>query len=102
MSSAHGSDIVTKVYRDSNGTIIFNRVQDCEDIIENNKRLANDPIKKDWGRHIASIPAVILERWIREDGVNYLALPKKEFDRLIRRKIRDPEWRFLRTSGGSL
>jgi hypothetical protein len=29
--------------------------------------------------------------------VNYLALPAGEFARLIRRKLADPDWRWLRT-----
>lgn len=95
------SDIETRVHRDSSdGSLIFERWQDCEAIIEANKRLANDPIRRDWGRHIATIPAVILEKWIRDDGVNYLALPKDEFHRLVARKLRDPEWAHLRTYGG--
>jgi hypothetical protein len=31
-----------------------------------------EPQKNDWGRHIASIPNVILVRWMNEDGVNVL------------------------------
>ncbi len=99
----YGGDIVTKVHRDkTERKLVFERLQDCEPIIESNKAVAADPVKRDWGRHIATIPNVILEKWIVEDGVNYLALPKDEFDRLIRRKLRDPDWAHLRTYTGNV
>lgn len=90
--------VITRVHRDSGGrTVVVERIQDVEPILERNKALQSVPQKSDWGRHIASIPNVILERWIHEEGVNYLALPGDEFARLIRRKLRDPDWRHLRT-----
>jgi hypothetical protein len=77
--------------------IHFARVQDVEPILERNKALQGVPQTSDWGRHIASIPNVILEKWMNEEGVNYLALPADEFARLLRRKLDDPAWRWLRT-----
>jgi hypothetical protein len=92
------SGVQTRVHLDrSEGLVHFERVQDVEPILERNKALQSMPQKSDWGRHIASIPNVILERWIHEEGVNYLALPGEEFARLIRRKLQDPDWRHLRT-----
>jgi hypothetical protein len=92
------SEVVTRVHVDaSERRVIFERVQDVEPILEHNKMLQTMPQKSDWGRHIGSIPNVILERWIHEEGVNYLALPGDEFARLIRRKLNDPDWRHLRT-----
>lgn len=91
------SPVTIPSYDASERTITFRRLQDVEPIIENNKELQKLPQKSDWGRHIASIPNVILERWIKEDGVNYLALPGREFAKLIRRKLRDPDYAWLRT-----
>jgi hypothetical protein len=91
--------VSTDVHLDrSENTFTFQRVQDVESILENNKRLQSEQQKSDWGRHIASIPNVFLEKWINEDGVNYLALPKDEFARLIKRKLRDPDYAWLRTT----
>lgn len=93
------SDIRTRSHYDPSERLFhFERVQDVEPILENNKRLQSERQKSDWGRHIATIPAVILERWIKEDGVNYMALPSDEFGRLIKRKLRDPDYAWLRTS----
>lgn len=79
------------------GRITFERVQDCEPILQRNKELRALPQRADWGRHIASIPNVIIEKWMREDGVNILGLSAEEWGRFIRRKLDDPDWRHLRT-----
>jgi hypothetical protein len=93
------SDIRTIVHFDrSENQIHFQRVQDVEAILANNKALRSEQQKSDWGRHIATIPNVIIERWITEDGVNYLSLPKDEFARLVKRKLRDPDYAWLRTT----
>lgn len=81
--------------------IHFARWQDVEDIIENNKRLQNTPQKSDWGRHVASIPNVILEQWLNEahrHGNISLRPYTKEFDVLIEKKLKDPDWRWLKTA----
>lgn len=73
--------------------------QDCDPILEHNKLLRSMPQKSDWGRHIASIPNVILTKWLNEEyarGNVSLRMFSKEFDALVARKLRDPEWAYLR------
>lgn len=81
--------------------LIINRIQDVEPIIENNKRLQAEPQdRKSSFRHIACIPNVIIERWLSEElrrGNHAIRWGSKEFDGLIARKLRDPEWAYLRT-----
>jgi hypothetical protein len=90
--------VVTRLHLDRGEKLIHaERIQDCEPIIEHNKALQSIPQKSDWGRHVASIPNVIIEKWSNESGVNLLALPQDEFARFVRRKISDPEWKWLRT-----
>jgi len=79
------------------GRVVVERWQDCESIVEQNKALAADPHQSDFGRLIAWVPNVILEKWINEEGVPVLGLPADEFARFIRRKLNDPDWRHLRT-----
>jgi hypothetical protein len=77
-----------------------NRVQDVEDIIERNKQLQTIEQKGDWGRHIATIPNIFLEKWLKEEwdrGNVDLKLFSVEFDELCERKLKDPDWLFLRT-----
>jgi hypothetical protein len=90
----------TKLHVDrSEKLIIAHSVQDVEDILEHNKALRSIPQKSDWGRHIASIPNVILTRWLNEEyarGNLSLRMFTKEFDELVAKKLRDPEWAYLR------
>lgn len=89
-------------YDEMADTTHVRRVQDVEPIIERNKLLQTDnPYSPDRSlKRIASIPLVIAEQWIKQDGVNWLALPKKEKAAYLRRKLNDPNWRHLRTSEG--
>jgi hypothetical protein len=83
---------------------VFERVQDIEDILENNKRLRAEDQDSDWGRHVASIPNIIMERWLNEayaSGNVGLRMFTKEFDELVAKKLKDPDWAFLRTDKAS-
>lgn len=80
--------------------ITFAVWQDVEDIIENNKKLQTTPQKSDWGRHIGSIPNVIMHQWLTEEwnrGNVSLRPYSKEFDLIIEKKLNDPDWKWLRT-----
>jgi hypothetical protein len=74
--------------------------QDVEPILERNHALRGEPQTSDWGRHVASIPNVILVRWLNEEyarGHVRLRMFTREFDELVQRKLRDPDWKYLRT-----
>lgn len=82
--------------------LIAHDVQDVEPILERNHYLRSVEQKSDWGRHIASIPNVILTRWLNEEytrGNVELRMFTKEFNELVARKLKDPEWAFLRVDG---
>lgn len=92
-----GGDIVTRVHRDrADKRIIFERVQDVEPILDANKALQGERQRGDF-RHIASIPNVIIEKWMNESGAPILSMGSEEFARFIRRKLADPDNAFLRT-----
>jgi hypothetical protein len=93
------SDVKTRFHL-ADGALTVERVQDVEAIIERNKQLQSLEQRSDWGRHVACIPNVIIERWLNEEwarGNTQLRMLSDEFDRLVQKKLRDPEWRFLRT-----
>jgi len=93
----------TRIRQDGKTVIVETR-QDCEDIVEANKRSQNDPHKSDWGRPIAEIPNVIVCLWLNQEwargnrGLRYLS---EEWKLLVRRKLRDPDWRWLRMDNTS-
>jgi len=98
--------IETRFHRDPNGRdLTVERVQDVEAILARNKVLRARDQAGDWGRHIASIPCVILERWLNEEAVRgnqTIRWGSKEFDALIAKKLRDPDWAHLRTDKPAL
>jgi len=90
--------VETRIHYDrAERTVTFERVQDVQAILKANKARQAEPQRSDWGRLIADIPCVIIERWLHEEGVNVLGLPAREFARFIAKKINDPDWRHLRT-----
>lgn len=77
----------------------FEVIQDVEPILEHNKAVRGQLKDTDWGRHIATIPNVFLTRWLNEEyerGNVSIKLFGKEMDALVDRKLKDPEWAFLR------
>lgn len=92
--------IETRLHLDrAERTITAERLQDCEPILDHNAQLRSMPQTSDMMRHVASIPAVILEKWLMEEwqrGNVTLKLFGPEMDALVERKLRDPDWKWLR------
>jgi hypothetical protein len=91
--------VATRLKMD-NGDLIVERVQDCEPILERNHYLRGERQKSDVMRHVASIPCVILERWFNEElqrGNTTIKLFGPEMDKIVQKKLRDPDWKWLRT-----
>lgn len=83
----------------SEGLIHFATWQDCEAILERNKRLQGEQQRDEFWHHQASIPNVIITQWLYEEherGNVNLKWSDKEFDQIIMRKLRDPDWKWLR------
>ncbi len=92
------SAVAARAHLHSDGTsLTIEHAQDVEPILERNAVLRGEAQRSDWGRHIASIPNVILVKWMNEEGVNVLAMSEREFGEFIRKKLNDPDWRHLRT-----
>jgi hypothetical protein len=88
---------LARLHLDADGDrLTIEHAQDVEPILERNARLRAEPQRSDWGRHIASIPNVILVRWMNEEGANVLAMSGEEFGTFVRKKLNDPDWRHLR------
>ncbi len=99
-------DLQVKVHLDSNGQdLAVEHIQDVEDILEWNKEARREEQSSDWGRHIARIPNVTLMQWYDEacaSGRTELRMFSKEFDEIVYRKLKDPEWAYLRTDRPAL
>jgi hypothetical protein len=90
----------TTVSLDRAGRVIASATQDVEPILERNQLLRAEPQTSDWAHHVATIPNVILLKWLNEAharGDTALRMFTKEFDALVKRKLEDPDWKYLRT-----
>jgi hypothetical protein len=99
------SDVATQLLFDGNGDLAVKHVQDVEPILERNKELRSQAQRSDWGRHIAEIPNVIMTRWLNEEwarGNVSIRLFGPEMDALVDRKLKDPEWAYLRTDSAQV
>lgn len=94
------SEVFTRPRLDrSEGLIVIERVQDIEPILDLNKYLQNEPQAwaGDW-HHIGTIPNILIEKWANEEGVNILGMTAEEWGQFIKRKLRDPDNKWLRTT----
>lgn len=95
------SDVQLRVHQDwSERATTFEVVQDVEPYLEHNKELRSQPQKSDWGRHVASVPNVIINRWLQEEwdrGNTSLTFGSPEWRALVWKKLQDPDWAYLRT-----
>jgi hypothetical protein len=90
-------------YDEGDDNIVIRSEQDCQPTIELNKKLMNDGTggygpTREW-RRVASIPNIILEKWLKEEGIRYW---DSEDTHKLAAKLDDPEWAFLRTAPGKV
>lgn len=94
--------IDTRFYEEPDGGLTVVRLDDCESVLERNKALQsfNDGYSPSRElRRAASIPAVIVEKWKNELGIDVLNpdhLPK------VKQLLNSSEWAYLRTAPGRL
>jgi hypothetical protein len=95
-----------RVHLDSNGQdLTVEHIQDVNPILEANKAARTQEQRCDWGREIAEIPNVIYVRWLDEErakGNANLRMFSPEFDAIVKKKLYDPEWAYLRTDKPAL
>lgn len=96
----------TRVHLDPNGKdLTVEHQQDVEDILEWNKEARRDEQRSDWGRHIGRIPNLMYVKWLNEEharGNTNLRLFTYEFDQIVRKKLYDPEFAYLRVDKAPL
>lgn len=96
----------TRILLDSNGQdLAVEHIQDVEPILEHNKMLRTMDQKSDCVREVADIPYVILLRWLNEEqakGNTTINLLGEEMTRLVAKKLKDPDWAYLRTDKQAL
>lgn len=100
----HDGMVSTFEYDEMTDTAIVKQTQDVNPILERNKKLQNEGKHRTKDKALqlaASIPNIVVHQWMIEDGVNWLALPKHEKHKYLRRKLNDPQYRYLKVSEGA-
>jgi len=72
--------------------------QDVAPVLDLNKAQANHVGKKfgsDCYNKVASIPALIIAKWLLEDGLD---IYNPDHAERLKKKLNDSEWQYLRTS----
>lgn len=92
-----------------NGVLTINRVQDVQPILDANKaELADAPSWRPYAgsslRKVASIPNVLAEKWLREEGLDVIgpAANTPEMRRRLAQKLNSNEFQHLRTYPGKV
>ena len=86
-------------HEEPDGTFTIETRQDAQAIVDENKRRFNDygdklSIGKRGDFHkVASIPATVMDQWIKETNGEILNDPK-----ILAAKLNDPDWKLLKTS----
>lgn len=83
------------------GSFSLTQTQDVEDILDGNKRLANEIDKKkgidqNWW-HYATIPNILIAKWSKEIGGDILA---KENEKELFKRVNHPDYKYLKTTDG--
>ena len=97
----------TKYIQESDGKLTINNQQDLNPLMKRNKELYNlndgYTASRDM-RRVASVPPIILQIWTKEyNGTrNWLALPKETQKKILTKKLNSSDFRYFRTSEGSL
>lgn len=93
------SGIARRIHRDG-GALTFAGVQDVEPILDSNRDWRNGSRQRGDFRKVASIPMIVIEKWLFEEharGNIGMRMGTPEFDDLVRRKLTDPDWAYLKT-----
>jgi len=95
-------NVATIYHLDDNGRTVLatERWQDCEAILDDNKRMQAGERQVGAMRLTSQIPLIVIEWWLREAwqrGQIGLKMVDREFDEIIFRKLKDPDWKWLRT-----
>lgn len=87
-------------YDHASDTTIISSEQDVSFLLDQNKKLQNDEdytkagMKAEWW-HYASYPAIIIEKWMNEYGVNVF---NKDHQKKVFELTNRPEYRYLKTT----
>jgi hypothetical protein len=89
---------MTTIYHDLGDKVVIQKVQDVSPILEANKAQYNAASGRMGDLvHVGRIPKVVMDRWIIEDGINYLSPENKG---LLLKKLEQRDNRLFKVHPG--
>jgi hypothetical protein len=99
--------VLTEFHTDDQ-RVVINRIEDTNVHAGANKSLRDERIGSVAGSsrgHIlyktSSVPAIIIEKWCNDFGVNVLGLSKEDYNNFVKDRLNEPEYVWLRTAPDS-
>lgn len=88
-------------YDAASDSVTIGTQQDCTNLLDDNNRQVieadhTQQIKNDWIKY-ASVPYVVIEKWKRELGINFMTTNPDEW-RVVMGLINSRDWRKVKTS----
>lgn len=84
---------------------VIEEYQDCQPILERNKEANKNAdlnkLNKEDMWHMATIPNIIINKWLIEDGIEVFSKDPGMMKK-VRQKLNSPEWAYLRTRPGRI
>ena len=84
------------------------RTQDVAPVLDFNKACRNEPsfnnghTKSGDMQHVARIPLIMMEMWWKEAGRPKGGVYGKAMNEIVKKKLNDPDYKYLRTGGGEI
>ncbi len=92
--------MIHSIFHAHNDGLTIERVQDCTPILDLNKASQNERRGRSGDlRQVASIPLVVAEKWMNEEGINIFDPNHAE---AVRRKLNSSDYLWLRTDNSRL
>lgn len=99
IGAAFAGDVAHGWRDNGDGTSTIVSTQDVAPVLERNKAMAGH--NDGWSpsrelRRAAFIPNIVRQKWLQEEGWD--AFRPDLYGEQLRRKLNDPDWRYLRTA----
>lgn len=100
------ADGIVKHWRpDGDGGVEVRISQDVAPLLDRNRAMANHNdgyTKSREMRRVASIPAIVRQKWLIEEGWDCMSTHDPDVARKLMLKLNDPDYAYLRTAEGRL
>ena len=98
------TNVTTEYYAKPDGNIHVRKFMETKTVVDGNKRSQNS--FSDWKSNrfgavqtVGRVPTLLAENWAKEAGVRMFS---KEFNELVKRKLNNPDFRYLKTVPGKV